>query len=195
MPSVKALLLPALLVAGQCTLARAEDDPTFSNTVYLIRNAETNTKVLGSGLSPAGQQRAQCLPSVFGPGSQMQVGYIIAEPPTKTGNKTEAVDTATPLAQSLGLTLDTSCDRTDKDCVGDALSAFAAANPSTSMLVVWDTETLPDIAEALGANDVPDYPSKRWDLIWTIQQNVIQAQTSEDCPGLDVPIALARVAR
>lgn len=45
---------------------------------------------------------------VFGPGSQMQVGYIIAEPPTKTGNKTEAVDTATPLAQSLGLTLDTS---------------------------------------------------------------------------------------
>ena len=29
------------------------------------------------------------------------------------------------------------------------------------MLVVWDTETLPDIAEALGANDVPDWSSKR----------------------------------
>ena len=38
----------------------------------------------------------------------MTVGYIIAEPPTKKGNKTEAVDTATPLAQSLGLTIDTS---------------------------------------------------------------------------------------
>ena len=45
---------------------------------------------------------------VFGPGTPKQVGYIIAEPGTKTGNKTEAIDTATPLAASLGLTLDTS---------------------------------------------------------------------------------------
>ena len=45
---------------------------------------------------------------VFGPGTPKQVGYIIAEPGTKTGNKTEAIDTATPLADSLGLTLDTS---------------------------------------------------------------------------------------
>lgn len=29
------------------------------------------------------------------------------------------------------------------------------------MLVVWDSDTLPDIAEDLGVNDVPDWPSKR----------------------------------
>ena len=64
MLSFKTILFPVLLLAGQCMLALAEDDPTFLNTVYLIRNAETNTKTLGSGLSPAGQQRSQCLPIV-----------------------------------------------------------------------------------------------------------------------------------
>ena len=45
---------------------------------------------------------------MFGPGTNMSVGYIIAEPPTKKGEKLEAVDTAAPLAAALGLTIDTS---------------------------------------------------------------------------------------
>ena len=57
-------LLSALLLASHCTPARAEDDPTFLNTVYLIRNAEMNGKHVGSGLSPEGFARAACLPSV-----------------------------------------------------------------------------------------------------------------------------------
>ena len=64
MLSVKAFLLSALLLASHCTPARAEDDPTFLNTVYLIRNAEMNGKHVGSGLSPEGFARAACLPSV-----------------------------------------------------------------------------------------------------------------------------------
>lgn len=92
--------------------------------------------------------------------------------------------------------------RDDKDCVGDALSAFAKKNPTTNMLVVWDRTVLPDIAEDLGVNDVPDWPKKRYgfpfsrcshlaytgyrfDLIWTIQKNKLQNKTSEACPGLD----------
>ena len=64
MLSVKAFLVSALLLASQYTPARAEDDPTFLNTVYLIRNAEMNGKHVGSGLSPEGFARAACLPSV-----------------------------------------------------------------------------------------------------------------------------------
>lgn len=45
-------------------LIRAEDDPTFTNTVYLIRNGETNTKKVGSGLNATGLLRANCLPRV-----------------------------------------------------------------------------------------------------------------------------------
>ncbi|KIP03781.1 hypothetical protein PHLGIDRAFT_15638 [Phlebiopsis gigantea 11061_1 CR5-6] len=189
MPSIATtLLLPALLLARHALPARADGEP-FLNTVYLIRNAETNTAALGSGLSPAGRARAACLPRVFGPGGPMAVEYIIAEPPTADGNKTEALDTAAPLAAALGLTIDTSCGRDDKDCVGEALAAYALDHPRASMLVVWGAVKLPDIAEALGANNVPDWPAAWYDLIWTVQDTSIRAQSSEGCPGLDAPAA------
>lgn len=185
-------MYPSLLTAAWLVLLAfsgrhvlAEDDPTFKNTVYLIRNAETNTKKLGSGLNMTGVVRSECLPSVFGPGMNLMVGYIIAEPPKKDGSATEAVDTVIPLAQSLGIPIDTSCGRDDKDCVGDALSAFAKNNPTTNMLVVWGSDVLPDIAEDLGVNDVPDWPQKRYDLVWTIQKNKLRNRTSEACPGID----------
>lgn len=54
-------------------------------------------------------------------------------------------------------------DRDDKDCVGDALTAFAKIS-SDAMLVCWEQETLPDIAEDLGVNDVPSWPKTRLDL-------------------------------
>lgn len=47
-------------------------------------------------------------PQVFGFGTNRTVGYIIAEPPEKSGEGTEAIDTVTPLANALGLTIDTS---------------------------------------------------------------------------------------
>ncbi|EKM59642.1 uncharacterized protein PHACADRAFT_250272 [Phanerochaete carnosa HHB-10118-sp] len=163
----------------------AEDDPTFKNTVYLIRNAETNTKKAGSGLNETGILRSECLPTVFGPGTNRTVGYIIAEPPKKKENDSESVDTVAPLAASLGIPIDTSCGRDDKDCVGDALSAFAKKNPTINMLVVWGIGVLPDIAEDLGVNDVPNWPEKRFDVIWTIQKNLLRNKTSEACPGID----------
>lgn len=55
-------LITTILVVPHLT--RAEDDPTFTNTVYLIRNAETNTKKVGSGLNATGFERADCLPRV-----------------------------------------------------------------------------------------------------------------------------------
>lgn len=39
----------------------AEDDPTFTNTVYLIRNGEMNTNKVGSGLNATGREREGCL--------------------------------------------------------------------------------------------------------------------------------------
>lgn len=55
-----------ILLATAGWRVAAEDDPTFKNTVYLIRNAETNTKKFGSGLNQTGIVRSQCLPSVCG---------------------------------------------------------------------------------------------------------------------------------
>lgn len=48
-------------------------------TVYLIRHGEKPDR--GNELSAQGQQRAQCLRSVFGPGSGYNIGHIMAQTP------------------------------------------------------------------------------------------------------------------
>ena len=54
--------------------ASAVCDPT----VYMIRHGE-KPRDAGTGLSPQGVQRAQCLRSVFGTGSLYHIGHIMAQ--------------------------------------------------------------------------------------------------------------------
>lgn len=48
-------------------------------TVYMIRHGEKPADDDIPGLSPEGKQRAECLRSVFGPGSQYNIGYVMAQ--------------------------------------------------------------------------------------------------------------------
>jgi hypothetical protein len=48
-------------------------------TVYLIRHGEKPDD--GDGLNAEGEQRAQCLRSVFGAGSGYNIGHIMAQTP------------------------------------------------------------------------------------------------------------------
>ena len=52
-------------------------------TVYFIRHGEKPDD--GDGLSPAGEQRAQCLTSVFGADSGYDIQYIMAQTPQDGG--------------------------------------------------------------------------------------------------------------
>lgn len=47
-------------------------------TVYMIRHGE-KPEDDSVGLSPEGVQRAQCIRSVFGAGSQYNIGHIMAQ--------------------------------------------------------------------------------------------------------------------
>lgn len=71
------------------------------STVYLIRHGEKPSNG-GTGLSSVGSERAQCLTHVFGPDSDYNIGYIIAEQP-KSG--------MSPIATALshGQTLTEAC--------------------------------------------------------------------------------------
>lgn len=62
-----------LLLAG-AALASAQ-------TVYFIRHGEKPSDDSDPNLSTQGQERAQCLRTVFGASSQYNIGYIIAEKP------------------------------------------------------------------------------------------------------------------
>ncbi|KAL6864000.1 hypothetical protein J3F83DRAFT_744245 [Trichoderma novae-zelandiae] len=154
-----------------------------AQTVYFIRHGEKPDDDDDPNLSAQGVQRAQCLRNVFGASSDYDIQYIIAEKP-KDGKRIRALNTVTPLAQDLGLTVDTSCGKTKSDCVADLVDDYKG---SGNILICWEHSELTDIAEALGVKKGPEYPDDSFDLIWTdpLPYDKITSTTSENCPGLD----------
>ncbi|KAF7964816.1 hypothetical protein HWV62_2741, partial [Athelia sp. TMB] len=150
----------------------------------LIRHGEKPSDG-SNGLSAQGEERAQCLRNVFGASSGYDIGYIMAETPKSDGSRERPYETVLPLATDLGLTVDTSCDRDDSDCVKAAVKAYAGTSGSKSVLICWEHGQLTDIASDLGVKKAPDYPDDSYNLIWTIQDQDLISTTSEDCPGLD----------
>jgi hypothetical protein len=69
-------LSATLLFAAAATLKVTAAKPT----VYLIRHGEKPADD-GIGLSAQGEQRAQCLRTVFGAASAYNIGYILAQTP------------------------------------------------------------------------------------------------------------------
>ena len=170
-------------------------------TVYLIRHGEKPSS--GNGLTAQGEQRAQCLTGVFGPDSDYDIGHIMAETPQsgkmishrlrllastytelrKDGSQQRPYDTVEPLAQELDLAIDTSCSRDDEDCVADVVNGYTG---SGNILICWEHHQLNNIAQALGAKNVENYPDDSYNLIWTdpYDYSSIVSVTSEDCPGI-----------
>ncbi|OJJ60395.1 hypothetical protein ASPSYDRAFT_42124 [Aspergillus sydowii CBS 593.65] len=169
-------ILPVALLAASMLVAA---DPT----VYLIRHGEKPDND-GTGLSAQGEKRADCLRQVFGSSSEYNIGKIMAMTPKDDGHRNRPLKTVEPLAGDLGLEVDISCDRDDPECVKDAIEDY---DGDGNVLICWEHDALTDIIEELGADDAPEYPSDRFDLIWTDPSpyDEITDETSEQCPGLD----------
>ncbi|KAH6885932.1 hypothetical protein B0T10DRAFT_563913 [Thelonectria olida] len=161
-----------------CFVALAAAKPT----VYLIRHGEKPDD--GNGLSVQGEMRAECLRNVFGSSSKYNIGHIMAQAYKSSGKRQRPYLTVLPLAGDLDLTVDTSCDRDDNDCVVDVVEGY---DGNGNILICWEHDELNNIAEALGADDVDNYPDDRYDIIWTdpYPYSDITSETSENCPGLD----------
>ena len=63
--------------------------------------------------------------------------------------------TVQPLASDLGLTVDTSCDRDDADCVADLVDGY---NGTGNILICWEHDNLSNIVEAMVDKNPPSYP-------------------------------------
>lgn len=71
------------------------------------------------------------------------------------GSRDRPFLTAEPLAEDLGLTVDTSCDRDDKECVKNAVKNYMGTG---NILICWEHKALTDIVESLGDENAPKYP-------------------------------------
>lgn len=75
-----------------------------------------------------------------------------------------------PLADSLGLTVDTSCDRDDPGCVKDVVTGYTG---SGNVLICWEHDALHDIVKELGADDAPDYGDNEYVVMPLILRHLI----------------------
>ncbi|CAG8933916.1 unnamed protein product [Penicillium salamii] len=164
-------------------LATAGLAAAASPTVYLIRHGEKPSDG-GTGLNAQGLERAQCLRSVFEKSSEYNIGHIMAQTPKKSGKRARPYDTVKPLADDLGLTVDTSCDRDDSSCVKDVVDEYSGEG---NILICWEHDALTDIVKELGDKNAPSYPDDSFNIIWTDPSpySDITAETSENCAGLD----------
>lgn len=184
-------ILPLLLSLSVFTTSAHALLPVLTPTVYLIRHGEKPTNGT-NGLSTLGLQRSQCVKNTFSTSSPYNIGYILAETPKSDGKRARPYLTVAPLAQSLGIKVDTSCDRDDAECLRDAVQKYRTGGGKKNVLICWEHGQLSDIVKALGGTNegtnVPEYPGDRFDLIWTDRFNYaagVSGQKSQCCPGLD----------
>jgi hypothetical protein len=150
--------------------------------VYFIRHGEKPAQ--GNGLNAQGIQRSKWLSKLFGPHSDYEVKYMIAQRPKANGKRQRPLDTLRPLADELGLTVDTDCERDDFEGFAAKIKGY---KDKGNVLVCWEHKRLTDLALALGVHNPPTYPTDRFDIIWTCEEPYHTILESKQmCPGLDV---------
>lgn len=154
-------------------------------TVYLIRHGEKPKH--GNGMSADGIKRSSCLVDVFGAQSTYNIHLIMAQKPKSDGRRKRPYDTVHPLAKSLGLKVDTSCDRDDMKCVRNVIKKYKGRG---NVLICWEHKRLTDILIELGMRHPPKYPGKKYDLIWEVPPDYSRVASikSQECPKLDVKL-------
>jgi hypothetical protein len=151
--------------------------------VYFIRHGEKPAD--GNGLNARGVLRSKYLKTLFGPGSNYGIMYMIAQRPKADGKQRRPHDTLRPLADKLGLAMDIECGRDDFESVATKIKNYKGEG---NILVCWEHKRLTDLAAALGVRNPPVYPTDRFDVIWTCEEPYHSiAESKQRCPGLDVP--------
>ncbi len=138
--------------------------------VLIIRHAEKDG---GNQLSPAGFQHADQLVQYFETNPDVtQYGTpvaIYAMAPDKAGGVLRPIQTVTPLAQALGLTLNTNYDTNMiPQLVQDVMSN--PAYEGKMVLICWVHQQIPALAQQFGAAQAPSsWPgSNVYDLVWEL---------------------------
>jgi hypothetical protein len=137
-------------------------------TILIIRHAEKLTDGR-MDLSPVGFERASLFPQLFVPaGSHADLPVpqvIFATHVSKHSNR--PVETVTPLAEALHLSIDSSI--LNEDYAALASKLLSGEYAGKVVLVAWHHGTLPQLVTALGVQ--PPYtpwPDQQFDRIWRI---------------------------
>jgi phosphohistidine phosphatase SixA len=136
--------------------------------IYLMRHAEKPDSSNDPHLSAAGVARADKLPGYFPTllADGQSVDYIFATKASKNSNR--PVETITPLAESLRFPIDQSYANRSYRALAEAILSNGSYAQKT-ILIAWHHGTMPKLARALGARNVPKkWPGASFDMIWKL---------------------------
>jgi hypothetical protein len=155
---------------------------TQHRVIHFIRHGEK--PVQGDGLDAHGVRRSKWLRKLFGPSSHYRISYMIAQRPKADGKRRRPYETLRPLADELGLIVDTDCERDDFEGVAAKIKGYKGEG---NILVCWEHKRLTNLAAALGVHNPPLYPKDRYDIIWSCEEPYQAiSESKQRCPGLDV---------
>ncbi len=134
--------------------------PSLANTVILIiRHAEKPDS--GSGLTPAGQQRARAYIHYFQSyrvdGQPLHLNHLFAAADSKNSQRPRL--TVTPLSHAFHLPIDSRFRDDDFQSLADALQTKSYGH---EILICWHHGEIPDLLKALGADPKALLPHKKW---------------------------------
>lgn len=156
--SLLAALVSALLAGAMPHPALARDF-LAGCTILIIRHAEA--PATGRGLAPEGERRARAYAHYFKPftadGGSQEPELLIAS--TDSDNSERPRLTLEPLAQALGLPVDTSfANHQEKE-----LAVFLSTKPhGRSILIAWHHHKLAKLIRALGGEPAAVLPDGQW---------------------------------
>ncbi|MGH7582093.1 MAG: histidine phosphatase family protein [Gemmatimonadales bacterium] len=172
-----ALLLVALSTPNP---APAPDHPA---QVILFRHAEEPNKKDDPHLSVAGRAHAQRLVAWFASHPEFRrfgaPAAIYATRMTNDGNGQRTAETVAPLAASLHLPVRTPYTGSDDQKLAKLILGNPALKGKT-VIICWNHEEIPDLADALGVKRAPHkWPANVYNRAWVITWKGRRADVKE----------------
>lgn len=156
----------AAISAIAIVLASASPLLAQPREILIIRHAEKPESSTAPNLTSKGYARAAALVQFFS-SSFDTPDFLFATQVSKNSNR--PVETITPLASALHMSLNSKT--ADADFA--VLAQDILANPQYTgrmIIICWHHGTIPDLAKAFGAADVPkSWPDAVFDRVWRLQ--------------------------
>jgi len=169
-----------------------KDKVNIAGKVMLIRHAEKPAS--GNDLSAMGWRRAECIRDLFMNNSTIKPNKIYAQKASKKNEEIpdsrRQIETVAPLARALGLTIDNSFTSFELDELSNDIATLS--EDQFPVLVSWNHDEIKNFLINFGMKYqiAPTYPSKRYDLVWTVDPDlenpgeIVFGAFSQNCEGL-----------
>ena len=179
-------ILAAALAGAAFCAPRAQAAPA---QVILIRHAEKPAS--GNELDSQGWRRANALVGFFESTPSMTrfgtPAAIYAMAPKDTNGSLRPIETVTPLADSLGLKINTGYKKEElAGLVNDIMKT--RAYDGKMVLVCWEHKMIPEIVDEFGWNAAPQsWDGSVFDRAWVLNFNGNKVVSFEDIPQRLLP--------